>query len=116
MLMQIPSCHCQPMTVCHLSFKPLLFSAGVPAFLASVPVLGSALRGVVIRSAQRMIQDIETILKQVNDSTDIHEVLRRAARKGHAQDAEKQAHACRKKAQAQQAAVEKKANCGGRFL
>ena len=87
--------------------KPVyLFSAGVPAFLASVPVLGSALRGVVIRSAQRMIQDIETILSQVNDSTDIHD----------AQEAEKQAHASRKKAQAQQAAEEKKANVGGRFL
>lgn len=63
-----------------------------------------------------MIQDIETILSQVNDNTDIHEVLRRAARKGHAQDAEKQAHASRKEAQAQQAAEGKKANRGGRFL
>ena len=63
-----------------------------------------------------MIEDIETILSQMNDSTDIHEVLRRAAKKGHAQEAEKQAHASRKKAQAQQAAEEKRANVGGRFL
>ena len=87
--------------------------AGVPAFLANVPVLGSALRGVVIRSAQRMIQDIESILSRVDDKTDIHEVLRRAAKKGHAQEAEKKAQAQQKK---QHAADQKKSGSGGRFL
>jgi len=90
--------------------------AGVPAFLANVPVLGSALRGVVIRSAQRMIQDIESILGRVNDTTDIHEVLRRAAKKGHAQEADKQAQAQRKEQQKQEAAEQKKSGRGGRFL
>lgn len=90
--------------------------AGVPAFLANVPVLGSALRGVVIRSARRMIQDIESVLSRVNDTTDIHEVLRQAAKKGHAQEADKQAQAQRKQQQAQEAAEQKKSNRGGRFL
>ncbi len=89
---------------------------GVPAFLANVPVLGSALRGVVIRSAQRMIQDIESILGRVNDTTDIHEVLRRAAKKGHAQEADKQAQAQRKEQQKQEAAEQKRSGHGGRFL
>jgi hypothetical protein len=89
---------------------------GVPAFLANVPVLGSALRGVVIRSAQRMIQDIESILGRVNDTTDIHEVLRRAAKKGHAQEADKQAQAQRKEQQKQEAAEQKRSGRGGRFL
>lgn len=89
---------------------------GVPAFLANVPVLGSALRGVVIRSAQRMIQDIESILSRVNDTTDIHEVLRRAAKKGHAQEADKQAQAQRKQQKAQQDTEQKQSNRGGRFL
>lgn len=89
---------------------------GIPAFLANAPVLGSALRGVVVRSAQRMIQDIEKILSQVDETTDIHEVLRRAARKGHAQEADKQAQASRKQEQRQQASQAKKANRGGRFL
>lgn len=91
-------------------------SAGVPAFLANVPVLGSALRGVVIRSAQRMIQDIESILSRVNDSTDIHEVLRRAAKKGHAAEADKKAQAEQKRQQAQEAQEQKKSGRGGRFL
>ena len=90
--------------------------AGVPAFLANVPVLGSALRGVVIRSAQRMIQDIESILSRVNDSTDIHEVLRRAAKVGHAEEADKKARAQQKKQQAQEAAEQKRSGHGGRFL
>ena len=90
--------------------------AGVPAFLANVPVLGSALRGVVIRSAQRMIQDIESILSRVNDSTDIHEVLRRAAKKGHAEEANKKAQAEQKRQQAQEAAEQKRSGRGGRFL
>lgn len=89
---------------------------GVPAFLAHVPVLGSALRGVVIRSAQRMIQDIESILGRVNGTTDIHEVLRRAARKGHAQEAGKQAQAQRKEKQKQEAAEQKRSGHAGRFL
>lgn len=89
---------------------------GVPAFLANVPVLGSALRGVVIRSAQRMIQDIESILSRVNDSTDIHEVLRRAAQKGHAEEADKRAQAQKKRQHAQDAAEQKKSGRGGRFL
>ncbi|DBA66911.1 TPA: hypothetical protein ACH3X2_002031 [Trebouxia sp. C0005] len=89
---------------------------GVPAFLAHVPVLGSALRGVVIRSAQRMIQDIESILGRVNGTTDIHEVLRRAARKGHAQEADKQAQAQRKEKQKQEAAEQKRSGHAGRFL
>ena len=97
-------------------FRDCVLNAGVPAFLANVPVLGSALRGVVVRSAQRMIQDIDSILSQVNETTDIHEVLRRAARKGHAQEADKQAQASRKKAQAQENAEAKRANRGGRFL
>lgn len=92
-----------------LSIIHLLPAAGVPAFLANVPVLGSALRGVVIRSAQRMIQDIESVLSRVNDTTDIHEVLRRAAKKGHAQDQQK-------RQQAQEAAEQKKSGRGGRFL
>lgn len=90
--------------------------AGVPAFLANVPVLGSALRGVVIRSAQRMIQDIESILSRVNDTTDIHEVLRRAAKKGHAQEADKQAQALRKQQQREEATEQKRSGRGGRFL
>lgn len=94
----------------------VLLAAGVPAFLANVPVLGSALRGVVIRSAQRMIQDIESILRRVNDSTDIHEVLRRAAQKGHAEEADKKAQAQQKRQHAQAAAEQKKSGRGGRFL
>ena len=90
--------------------------AGVPAFLANVPVLGSALRGVVIRSAQRMIQDIESILSRIDSNTDVHEVLRRAAKKGHAQEADKQAHAQQKKEHARKAAEEKRSGRGGRFL
>ena len=81
-----------------------------------MPVLGSALRGVVIRSAQRMIQDIESILSRVSDTTDIHEVLRRAAKKGHAQEADKQAQAQRKQQQREEAAEQKRSGRGGRFL
>ena len=114
---------CAPKNVTHnekVAYGIVLSSwsicTGVPAFLANVPVLGSALRGVVIRSAQRMIQDIESILGRVNDTTDIHEVLRRAAKKGHAQEADKRAQAQRKEQQKQEAAEQKRSGHGGRFL
>ena len=94
----------------------VLFVAGVPAWLANAPVLGSALRGVVVRSAQRMIEDIEAILKQLNSTTDIHQVLKRAATRGHAKDAEKKAQAQRKQDKAQAASERKKSGTGGRFL
>ena len=63
-----------------------------------------------------MIQDIESVLSRVNDTTDIHEVLRQAAKKGHAQEADKQAHARQKQQQAQEAAEQKRSGRGGRFL
>lgn len=63
-----------------------------------------------------MIEDIEIILKQLNSSTDIHEVLRAAASKGHAKDAEKKAQAQRREDKAQDMAERKKSGVGGRFL
>ena len=88
----------------------------MPAFLAHVPVLGHALRGVVVRSAQRMIEDIENVLKQVDSKNDIHQVLRKAASKGRAKDAAKQAQAQQKRDKAEKNAEQKKAGVGGRFL
>ena len=106
--------HDNPYLVVWVNSKDL--PAGVPAWLANAPVLGSALRGVVVRSAQRMIEDIEAVLRQVDNTNDIHQVLRRAASKGHAKDAEKQAQAQRKQDRAQEAAERKKSGTGGRFL
>lgn len=94
----------------------ILTYTGVPAWLAKAPVLGSALRGVVVRSAQRMIEDIEVILKRLNSSNDIHEVLRAAASKGHAKDAEKKAQAQQRQDKAQDIAGQKKSGVGGRFI
>lgn len=102
----------------HLGFRVdgIDLPAGVPAWLANAPVLGSALRGVVVRSAQRMIEDIEAVLRQVDHTNDIHQVLRRAASKGHAKDAEKKAQAQRKQDKAREAGERKKSGTGGRFL
>lgn len=69
-----------------------------------------------MRSAQRMIEDIEAVLKQLNSTNDIHQVLRRAATKGHAKDAERKAQAQRKQDKAQEASERKKSGVGGRFL
>ncbi len=35
---------------------PLLLGVGAPAFLAHVPILGSALRGICVRAVKRMVE------------------------------------------------------------
>ena len=42
--------------------------AGVPSFLAQMPVLGSALRGICVRAVERMIEDIEAVVDRTRRS------------------------------------------------
>lgn len=48
---------------------------GMPAYLSSVPILGNLLKGVCKRAVQRLLEDVEAIVTEMNRGTALEDVL-----------------------------------------
>eukprot|EP00891_Asterochloris_glomerata_P008842 jgi/Astpho2/8842/Aster-x1544 len=53
---------------CSAVLEQEVLPKGVPSFLAQMPVLGSALRGICVRAVERMIEDIEAVVDRTRRS------------------------------------------------
>ena len=47
----------------------------MPAYLSSVPILGNLLKGVCKRAVQRLLEDVEAIVTEMNRGTALEDVL-----------------------------------------
>ncbi|CAK0785742.1 hypothetical protein CVIRNUC_008953 [Coccomyxa viridis] len=52
-----------------------ILPAGAPAFLAHVPILGGALRGICVRAVKRLVEDLNKALDRIRSGEPIESVL-----------------------------------------
>ena len=54
--------------------------AGVPQFMKNMPVISGILKGICERAVKRLLEDVENVIKKINEGVPLDTILKPAGR------------------------------------